>query len=50
MALSQIDQSEAYPENLGSGMPYDPDYRNQYTLRKMIYDRTGETIKIPRGK
>ncbi len=44
-ALSHLDQSEAYPENLGSGMPYDPDYRNQYTLRKMIYDRRGETSK-----
>ena len=41
-ALDHIDQSEAYPENLGSGMPYDPDYRNQYTLRKMIYNRTGQ--------
>ena len=44
-ALSHIDQSEAYPENLGSGMPYSPDYRNQNTLRKMIYNRTGETLK-----
>jgi len=45
MALSQIDQSEAYPENLGSGSPYLPNYRNQYILRKMIYDRTGERSK-----
>jgi hypothetical protein len=45
MALSLIDQSEAYPENLGSGMPYAPDYRNQNILRKMIYDKTGETGK-----
>jgi len=44
-ALNHIDQSEAYPENLGSGMPYAPDYRNQNTLRKMIYDRTGEASK-----
>jgi tetratricopeptide (TPR) repeat protein len=44
-ALSHIDQSEAYPENLGSGKPYDPDYRNQNILRKKIYDRIGETIK-----
>ncbi len=45
MALSHLDQSEAYPENLGSGMPFYPDYRNQNTLRKIIYDRTGETLK-----
>jgi tetratricopeptide (TPR) repeat protein len=44
-ALSHIDQSEAYPENLGSGMPYFPDYRNQNILRKMIYDRTGKILK-----
>jgi hypothetical protein len=44
-ALSHIDQSEAYPENLGSGMPRFPDYRNQNYLRKKIYDQTGETGK-----
>ena len=41
-ALGHIDQSELYPENLGSGAPYAPDYRDQNRLRKMIYDRTGQ--------
>ena len=45
VALSHIDQSEAYPENLGSGMPSFPDYRHQNMLRIKIYDRTGETGK-----
>ena len=45
MALSHIDQSEAYPENLGSGMPGFPDYRHQNMLRIKIFDRTGETGK-----
>ncbi len=42
LALSHIDQSETYPENLGSGAPYAPDYRDQNMLRKMIYDKTGQ--------
>jgi len=42
LALGHIDQSELYPENLGSGAPYAPDLRDQNTLRKMIYDKTGQ--------
>ncbi len=42
LALSHIDQSELFPENLGSGSPAYPDYRDQNTLRKMIYDKTGQ--------
>ncbi|MEA3462316.1 MAG: DUF5107 domain-containing protein [Bacteroidota bacterium] len=42
LALGHIDQSELYPENLGSGSPYAPDFRDQNTLRKMIYDKTGQ--------
>ena len=41
-ALSHIDQSELFPENLGSGAPFAPDFRDQNTLRKMIYDKTGQ--------
>ncbi|MEN8203099.1 MAG: DUF5107 domain-containing protein [Bacteroidota bacterium] len=41
LALAHIDQSESYPENLGSGKPAFPDYRDQNRLRKMIYERTG---------
>ncbi len=44
-ALADIDRSEAYPENLGSGAPRFPDYRNQNILRAWIYDRTGEQEK-----
>ncbi len=42
LALGHIDQSELYPENLGSGAPAYPDYRDQNSLRKMIYDKTGQ--------
>lgn len=44
-ALDYIDQSETYPENLGSGAPSFPDYRNQDLLRIRIYDITGENEK-----
>jgi len=42
LALGHIDQSELYPENLGSGAPSYPDCRDQNNLRKMIYDKTGQ--------
>ena len=44
-ALEYLDKSEEYPENLGSGMPSYPDYRDQNNLRIMIYNRTGDTVK-----
>lgn len=44
-ALDYVDKSEAYPENLGSGMPSYPDYRDQHQLRSMIYEKTGEKAK-----
>ncbi|KPL14394.1 MAG: hypothetical protein AMS26_10940 [Bacteroides sp. SM23_62] len=44
-ALDYLDKSEAYPENLGSGMPHHPDYRNQNILRARIYNKTGEREK-----
>ncbi len=40
-----IDKSETYPENLGSGMPHNPDYRNQNILRVKIYNKTGDREK-----
>jgi len=40
-ALGFVDKSEEYPENLGSGSPRFPDYRDQNQLRIMIYDKTG---------
>ncbi len=42
LSLDYLDKSEAYPENLGSGMPHNPDYRNQNILRARIYEKTGE--------
>jgi tetratricopeptide (TPR) repeat protein len=42
-ALDYLDKSEAYPENLGSGKPHNPDYRNQNILRERIYTRNGKT-------
>ena len=44
-ALAYIDKSETYPENLGSGAPSYPDYRDQNILRVKIYNKTGEREK-----
>jgi tetratricopeptide (TPR) repeat protein len=44
-ALEYVDISEEYPENLGSGSPSYPDYRDQNQLRVMIYDKTGDAVK-----
>jgi tetratricopeptide (TPR) repeat protein len=44
-ALDYIEKSETYPENLGTGMPVYPDYRNQNILRAKIYNKTGEGEK-----
>jgi tetratricopeptide (TPR) repeat protein len=48
-ALDYLDKSETYPENLGSGSPRFPDYRNQNILRARIYNRTGEGEKEDRA-
>jgi tetratricopeptide (TPR) repeat protein len=50
MAMDYIDKSEAYPENLGSGSPSYPDYRNQNKLRILIYTKTGETRKLKKSE
>jgi tetratricopeptide (TPR) repeat protein len=44
-ALEYLEKSEAYPENLGSGKPHHPDYRNQNLLRARIYEKTGDHEK-----
>ncbi len=49
-ALDYLDKSEAYPENLGSGMPHNPDYRNQNMLRARIYSQTGEPEKARKAR
>ena len=40
-ALHLIDKSKEYPENLGTGMPYDPDFRLQNFLAAIIYKKQG---------
>ena len=45
LALEYVGKSEEYPENLGSGMPSYPDYRDQNSLRILIFDRTGDAVK-----
>ena len=44
-SLAYVETSEAYPENMGSGMPSYPDYRDQNQLRVMIYKKTGDAAK-----
>lgn len=44
-AFDYLKKSEAYPENLGSGAPDNPDYRNQNYLRAKIYTRMGDRQK-----
>lgn len=41
IALDYLKKSEKYPESLGSGAPYTPDYRNQNYLRVKIYTKLG---------
>ncbi len=49
-AMDYIEKSETYPENLGSGAPRFPDYRNQNILRVKIYNQTGEREKAREAK
>ena len=49
-SLDYLDKSEAYPENLGSGAPSYPDYRNQNKLRIKIYTKTGESQKLNKAE
>ncbi|MCF6356501.1 MAG: hypothetical protein L3J54_01730, partial [Draconibacterium sp.] len=48
-ALKYLDKSEEFPENLGSGSPSYPDFRNQNSLRVKIYNKTGETQKAQKA-
>ncbi len=45
IALNYLEKSEEYPERLGSGTPYAPDYRNQNYLRTKIYTKMGNKQK-----
>ena len=41
-AISYLDGSKEYPERLGSGRPYDPDFRMQDFLKALCYDKNNE--------
>lgn len=44
-ALEHLERSQEYPENLGSGRPYDPDLRLQEYLRALCHENLGEKEK-----
>jgi tetratricopeptide (TPR) repeat protein len=44
-ALQYLEGSKRYPESLGTGKPYDPDFRMQDYLIALCYDKTGEKNK-----
>ena len=44
-AIDYLEGSKRYPENLGTGKPYDPDFRLQDYLIALCYDTMGEKGK-----
>lgn len=44
-ALVHLNVSMAYPEHLGTGKPYDPDYRKQHYLAALCYGRNAQNQK-----
>jgi len=44
-AVKYLEGSKRYPENLGTGRPYDPDFRMQDYLEAVCYDRVGKKEK-----
>lgn len=44
-AVEYLEGSKRYPETLGTGKPYDPDFRLQDYLIALCYDRIGEKGK-----
>ncbi len=44
-AIKFIENSKDYPEHLGTGQPFDPDYRLQYYLAALCYQKSGEKAK-----
>lgn len=44
-ALTYLDQAETWPENLGSGQPYDPDNRLTAALKAYIKDKKMSDLK-----
>jgi hypothetical protein len=41
-AIVHLKKSQEYPENLGTGKPYDPDFRLQEYIMAYCYDETKE--------
>jgi tetratricopeptide (TPR) repeat protein len=44
-AIHYLEKSQEYPENLGTGKPYDPDVRLQEYLMALCFERLGEEEK-----
>ena len=44
-AIAQLEASKAFPENLGTGKPYDPDYRLQDYLIAYAFEKLGRAIE-----
>ncbi len=44
-AIQYLEKSQDYPENLGTGKPYDPDFRLQEYLMALCFERLGERQK-----
>jgi len=42
-ALDYLEASKEYPERLGTGKPYEPDYRIQEYLEMLCYEKLGKT-------
>jgi tetratricopeptide (TPR) repeat protein len=42
-AIQHLERSQEYPENLGTGKPYDPDFRLQEYLMALCFERLGES-------
>lgn len=49
-AIDYLEGSKRYPENLGTGKPYNPDYRLQDYLIAFCYDRMGKKEKAEERK
>jgi tetratricopeptide (TPR) repeat protein len=44
-AVERLEQSKEYPERLGTGKPFDPDFRKQDYLEVVCYEKLGQRDK-----
>ena len=49
-AIIYLEKSKEYPEHLGTGKPYDPDYRLQDYLEALCYDKINEKNKAEKSR